>query len=198
MNVVQNEEPAVHDIRPDIDENVVKTVNDIFEAVIKLNALDDIFEDLTNRLVTHLKDNSLLEYSLELNDEQKLHLIQAVKSKGHEVVDNYIANLVSDDRTKVIYGHVREKTALIAEAVLSSIGQEINRGAIINCRAVQANSKSKDYDEILVRKSKFAGDITIPTDCILISTNCVEVIKASCRGEDAEPDENDTEQSLDL
>jgi hypothetical protein len=160
---------------------IVDTVHEIFEAVIRLNALSDIFEDLTERIINDLKANSLLEYNLELNDEQKKHLKKYVKARGFDTVENYLANLDTGIRTKNAYGLVREKTTQIADSVLSSIGMEINRGAIINAYAVQANSKNKAYDEILVRKSKEAGDITIPTNCLLISTNCVEVIKASCQ-----------------
>jgi hypothetical protein len=64
--------------------------------------------------------------------------------------------------------------------VLASIGQEVNRGAIINAVAVQANAKNEDYNEILLRTGKNSGDVTIPINCVLISTNCVAVIKTSC------------------
>ncbi len=62
--------------------------------------------------------------------------------------------------------------------------KEINRGAVINARAVQANSKNEKYDEILLRKTKSSGDITVPTSVIVISTNCVDVIKQSCQQEE--------------
>jgi hypothetical protein len=94
-----------------------------------------------------------------------------------------LANINTDGRTKNIYALVREKTTAIADTVLSAIGQEINRGAIINAEAVQANSKNPKYDEILLRKTKSAGDITVPTSVVMISTNCVEVIKSSCQKE---------------
>ena len=149
---------------------------------------------MTERLVTDLKANSLLEYNLELTENQKEQLQNVISTKGQEAVENYLANLDQDERTKLAYGLVREKTTEIADAVLSSIGQEINRGAIINCRAVQANSKGDKFDEILLRKTKSSGDITIPTDCVLISTNCVEVIKASCQ-EAAEGETADEEEA---
>jgi hypothetical protein len=198
LRTVQNEKPTVEDIQPVIDEKIVDIVQEIFEAVVQLNTLDSIFEDLANRLIDDLKANSLLEYNLELTDDQKEHLRKVIKVKGADTVRNYLANLTNDDRTKEAYGVVREKTTEIADSVLSSIGQEINRGAIINAQAVQANSKNKAYDEILLRKTKSSGDITVPTSCILISTNCVEVIKASCQGEEKEgkekPVNSDTEK----
>jgi hypothetical protein len=136
---------------------------------------------LANRLIEDLAANSLLEYNLELTDDQKEQLRKAVKDKGRDTVQNYQSNLNTDERTKLVYGLVREKTTAIADSLLSSIGKEINRGTLINCHAVQANSKNEKYDEILLRKSKYSGDITVPTDCILISSNCVEIFKKSCQ-----------------
>jgi hypothetical protein len=94
----------------------------------------------------------------------------------------------------LVYGLVREKTTAIADSLLSSIGKEINRGTIINCHAVQANSKNEKYDEILLRKSKSSGDVTVPTDCILLSSNCVEIFKSSCQ-EAKEEDTGDEAES---
>ena len=181
--VVQNQVSEVEDIRPVIDSGIVKTVYDIFDAVVGFNPLHDLFEDLGKRLTADLVTNSLLEFNLELTQDQRKQLISVVQSKGHETVRNYQANLNTDERTKLVYGLVREKATEIADAVLSSIGQEINRGAIINARAVQANSKNDKYDEILLRKSKMSGDITVPTSVIVLSTNCVDVIKASCQAQ---------------
>jgi hypothetical protein len=182
MNV-QNQKPAVEEVQPVIDERIVNTVFAIFEAVTKLNALQDCFEDLANRLIADLTANSFMEFNLELNEDQKEQLRKAVKIKGNETVRDYLAKVNADERTSAVYGICREKTTAIVDTVLSSIGQEINRGAIINASAVQANAKSEDYDEILLRKTKASGDITIPTNCLLISTNCVAVIKASCQKE---------------
>jgi len=196
MKTVQNEIPDIEDIRPVIDEVIVDTVYNIFESVIKLNPLDDIFSDLSARLIDDLRANSLLEYNLELTDDQKNHLRSCIQMKGSEAVRNYLSNLTEDKRTKLAYGLVREKTTAIADAVLSSIGKEINRGAIINAQAVQANSKNKAYDEILIRKSKSSGDITIPTDVIILSTNCVRVIEMSCQ-EDKYPSDEPAEEEQD-
>jgi hypothetical protein len=182
MNV-QNREPALTDVQPVIDENIVKTVTEIFEAVLRVNPLADLFEDLTKRLIDDLAANSFMEFNLELNDDQKEHLRRAVVTRGHETTRIYVNNLNKDERSNKIYGICREKVTSIVVAVLSAIGGEINRGAIINAQAVQANAKSEEYDEILLRKTKTSGDITIPTNCLLISTNCVSVIKSSCQKE---------------
>jgi hypothetical protein len=192
--VVQNQRPDFEDIQPVIDDQIVETVHDIFESVIELNPLEDLFMDLANRLIDDLRANSLLEFNLELTDDQKDQLRKAVKNRGDDTIRNYLANLNADERTKLVYGLVREKTTAIADSLLSSIGQEINRGTVINCHAVQANSKNEKYDEILLRKSKYSGDITVPTDCILLSSNCVELFKKSCQeAKDEEPTADDSE-----
>ena len=180
---VQNKKPAVEaeEIQPVIDEKIVKTVFDIFEAVTRLNNMQDCFEDLANRLIADLSANSFMEFNLELKEDQKEQLRRVIKTKGNETVRDYLAKINTDERTEEVFGIVRESTTSIVDAVLSAIGQEINRGAVINARAVQASAKNDDYDEIVLRKSKTSGDITIPTYCLLLSTNCVEVIKASCQ-----------------
>lgn len=184
MSKVQNDKPAVEDdIQPVIDEKIVETVFNIFEAVTKLNNLQDCFEDLANRLIADLHSNSFMEFNLELKEDQKEQLRKAIRTKGNETVRDYLANIDTDKRTKEIYGAVREKTTRIIDKVLSAIGQEINRGAVINGQALKASATNEEYDEILIRKTKTSGDITIPTNVIILSTNCVATIKASCQEE---------------
>jgi hypothetical protein len=193
--IVQNEKTALEDVQPVIDQNIVHTVHEIFSALLELNPLQDLFEDLAKRLIDDLAANSLLDYNLELKEDQKKQLTHAYVNKGHEVVSLYLSNLNGDERTKEVYGVCREKTTEIVDAILSSIGREINRGALINAQAVQSNAKNEKYDEILLRKSKHSRDITIPTYCLLISTNCVEVIKKSCQ-EVKETEEQDGASNL--
>jgi hypothetical protein len=123
-----------------------------------------------------------MEYNLELSDDQKKALETAIAARGYETARIYLANLKGDKRTEKIYEIVKLKTAAIADKVLRSIGAEVNRGSIINALAVASNAKNDDYNEITVRSGKSGGDITIPTQVLLISTNCVEVIKKSCAG----------------
>ncbi|MCL2210223.1 MAG: hypothetical protein FWC03_11770 [Treponema sp.] len=194
MSSVKNKTPVLEDVQPVIDEKIVETVNEIFQEVVNLNALKDCFSDLAARIIEDLRANDFMDQKLELNDDQKNRLRGIIQQKGNETVQNYLANINSDSRTKSVYGIVKKKTASIADTVLSSIGAEINRGAIINAEAVQANSKNPKYDEILLRKTKTSGDITVPTSCILISTNCVELIKSACHEDTAaEDDESETD-----
>lgn len=203
MNV-QNRKPSVEpDVQVIVDEVIVNTVYDIFKQVMELNPVQDLFNDLADQLTKELAAQSFMEYNLELTEYQSKALSRCVSAKGHATVRTYLAKVENDKRTQNIYDIVKEKTKSIADAVLSSIGQEINRGAIINAVAVQANAKSEKVDEILLQKTKSSGDITIPTNCILISTNCVSVIKSSCErqtteqkrnGEDSEREDEDGEE----
>jgi hypothetical protein len=183
MSVQNKKTPIEVDVRSVIDEVIVNTVYGIFNELVRMNPLQTLFDDLTDRLATELYGQSIMEFNLELSDEQKKALTQAIRSRGNDTVNNYLQDLDKDKRTKDIYAFVKEHTATIADSVLRSIGQAINRGAIINATAVQANAKGEEHDEILLRKGKGGGDITIPTQCILMSTNCVSVIQDSCRAE---------------
>jgi hypothetical protein len=187
---VQNKKTSIEDVQAVVDEVIVNTVFDIFDSVLRINPLQDLFKDLSEKLITELAVQSFMEYNLELTEDQRGALSRVVAAKGNETARTYLANLKKDERTQKVYDIVKEKTQNIADAVLSAIGQEINRGAIINAVAVQANAKSEDYDEIQLRKTKTSGDITIPTNCILISTNCVSVIKASCQRQTTEQKRN--------
>ena len=51
----------------------------------------------------------------------------------------------------------------------------------INAKAVAANCKHSDHNTIELNHSKVSGDITIPTNCLLLSTNCVDIIKESIK-----------------
>jgi hypothetical protein len=64
MNV-QNQKTALEDVRPVIDENIVNTVHEIFAE-----CLQDIFEDLANRLIEDLHANSFMDVNLELKEDQ--------------------------------------------------------------------------------------------------------------------------------
>lgn len=96
-----------------------------------------------------------------------------------EVVRTYKAQVQTDERAGEVFVIVRAAMLGIIERVLSGIGAEINRGAVINAVAVSADSKSKDFNKIELQYPKDAGDITIPTKGVFISTNCVETIRDS-------------------
>ena len=123
---------------------------------------------------------------LELTEKQKEALGVGLQVIVSEVVKNYKATVSDEERTKATYEIVRREMRGIIERVLSGIGAEINRGAVINAIAVSADSKGKDFNKIELQYSKDAGDITIPTKGVFISTNCVETIRDSIKVEAVE------------
>ena len=105
----------------------------------------------------------------------------------------YKGKLETDKRTKELTELVKTRSKNSLERLLSAIGQEFNRGAIINAIAVAADTKSPDSNKIELRHSKSSGDITIPTRGIFLSTNCVEAIQRSidAAGEEKKQESND-------
>jgi hypothetical protein len=195
MSVLQNKKTPIEvDVQGVVDEVIANTVYEIFSALLDMDPVQNLFDDLTDRLATELLGQSILEFNLELSEDQRKALTQVVRARGNDTVNNYLLDLDKDKRTQDIYDFVKDHTASIADSVLRSIGAAINRGAIINATAVQANAKGEEYDEILLRKSKGGGDITIPTQCILMSTNCVSVIQDSCRTE-AHPEDEEAQDT---
>lgn len=164
-----------------VDNNVKKTAQEIFEAVINLDSFGNIAADITKRMIAELAKESFMTVDLELTDKQKEVLTKATKTLVHSCVDTYVSNIKKDERTKKIVNIVEEKTKAIVERTLHDIGQEVNRGCIINSIAVKADAKNDNYNMIELRHGKRSGDITVPTKVVFISTNCVELIQNSIK-----------------
>jgi hypothetical protein len=94
---------SIEDVQGAIDEVVVNTVFGIFEAVTKLNLLDDIFNDLSEALIAELHNQSFMEFNLELTEEQKEALKRVIAARGNAAVRKYLANIDMDKRTKDVY-----------------------------------------------------------------------------------------------
>lgn len=102
----------------------------------------------------------------------------------------------TDKRTKKLFEATKLALKDMLEQLLAEIGQEFNRGAVINAVAVAADTKSNDSNKIELRSSKRAGDITIPTQGIFISTNCIEAMRKSI-DEAGQPEEEEPENGED-
>lgn len=179
-NVVQNIAQKV------VDETVQKATQETFEEVLDLNYWPTISTTISNRLADELKEKSFMTTDLELTDKQKEALLAGVSQIVNEIVRNFKASVENEERTKAVYEIVKANMRLIINRTLSQIGAEINRGAVINGVAVSADSKGKDANKIELQYAKDAGDITIPTKGIFISTNCVETIRESIEVEAVE------------
>lgn len=164
-----------------VDSNVQQTTYDIFEKVIGLDKYNHIADDITKNMLTELQNQSFMTVDLELSDKQKEVLTGAVREMVSKCVKNYVNGIKNDERTKEIIGIIEEDIRSIVERTLHDIGQEVNRGCIINSVAVKADAKNENYNTIELRHGKRSGDITVPTKGIFISTNCVELIQNSIK-----------------
>lgn len=184
MGTVQNDQATVSNNEDMVDKTVNRVVGEatqrIFENVVRLERLEHIVEDFVALLTTEMKNASFMDVNLELEDEQREKLMEFSRRAATTARDKYLGALKKDERTKNIVQIVEDAQRKVVEQALSAIGQEVNRGAIISSIAVKADAKKEDYNSLELNYSKAAGDITIPTKGIFISTNCVQVIKDSC------------------
>jgi len=184
--VLQNEEPPVQ------NENLVDYVKneiaaeatiEIFEALMEFEHMKHLVDSISDGLAAILYHESFMTEQLALNDKQKELLSQSIRQVVDQSTKTYLAGIKKDERTKQVALMVQYKLTRVMEQLLSGIAAEVNRGALINCVAVSADTKHDDYNKIELRALKSAGDITIPTKAILVATNCHDIIKHSIREE---------------
>ena len=168
------------------DAAVENYTRDTFERVVNLNIWESIAIALANRLADELAEKSFMTTDLELTEKQRETLQSAHNQLVNEVVRNYKAQVANEERAKDVYKIVKQNMRAIINRTLSQIGAEINRGALINAVAVSADSKGKDFNKIELQYFKDAGDITIPTKGIFISTNCIDTIRDSIKLDELE------------
>lgn len=162
-------------------KDVQTTVQKIFENIINLNYFGAIADDITKNLDGELTNASFMTINLELSEEQKNALRNCVGNVVKHSVDTYVGGIEKDHRTKDVVFEIETSIKRIIEKVLCDIGQEINRGCIINSCAVKADAKNDNYNTIELRHSKESGDITVPTKGIFVSSNCVDLIVNSVK-----------------
>ena len=191
MNPVENR--VQNAVALKIDETVKENTQEILEAVIGWDSFSDICEDIAAAIVSDMENNSFMSQDLSLTEKQKELLRQNINGIVANCEKVYKGKLETDKRTKELTELVKTRSKNSLERLLSAIGQEFNRSAIINAIAVAADTKSPDSNKIELRHSKSSGDITIPTRGIFLSTNCVEAIQRSidAAGEEKEQEGND-------
>lgn len=180
--IISNEPPTVsNNVEPTVNQTVKAATQRAFEEVIHLDPLYSIIDDTAALLTAELKNASFMTVDLELTEEQRVKLREFINRATSSARDKFIGTLEKDKRTKDTVRIVETAMREVVEEALSAIGQEINRGAVISATAVAANAKKEDVNSMELNYSKVAGDITIPTRGVFISTNCVQVIQDSCK-----------------
>ncbi len=174
--IIQNET-----VEKVVNKEVQETTQDIFKEVIGLDYYNDIGQDIAEAFIRDLKNASFMTIDLELTENQKEVLKKSIPSVVRQAFQTYAANLDKDKRRKHTVQIIEKKIRSIIEITLRDIGQEINRGCIINSYAVKADAKNEKYNTIELQHSKISGDITVPTKGIFCSSNCVDTIINSIR-----------------
>lgn len=174
--IIQNE--AVNAV---IDKDVQACVQQIFAKVVGLNNFDKIADDIAKSAIVALTEKSFMTTDLELTDKQKETLSEGMSDLVKKSVQTYVAGIKKDERTKTTISIVEECCRRIISRVLFDIGQEINRGCIINSQAVKADAKNENFNTIELRHAKDSGDITVPTKGIFVASNCVDLIVNSIK-----------------
>lgn len=182
-NVVENKPASVSNV-PVVDHAVNKAVQEatrkVFDNLLRLEKIEHIADDVAALMIQELRNQSFMTEQLELTKAQETKLVDFAKRACATAKDRYLGNIKKDERTKSVSEIVELAMQSIVHEALASIGQEINRGAVIAATAVKADAKKDTHNQIELNYPKEAGDITIPTKGVFISTNCVQVIQDSC------------------
>lgn len=175
-----------------VNETAQAVTQQILENVVDYDPMSDFCADVTAAIISDMENESFMTQDLSLSEKQKELLAEHIGSHITTAKKIYKGKLETDKRTKKLFEATKLALKDMLEQLLAEIGQEFNRGAVINAVAVAADTKSNDSNKIELRSSKRAGDITIPTQGIFISTNCIEAMRKSIdeAGQPEEEQEN--------
>lgn len=179
---IQNNNAEIENIPQQIIDEVVKMcVQNIYEDIIGYDNYKDVIKDISISMCNALEEKSFMTNDLSLNEKQRNILYADTKILVENAIKNYTSNILTDDRTLNIIKFIETNIKAVIERLLAGIAFEINRGCILNCIAVSCDAKNEEYNKAEIRYSKEAGDLTIPTKGVFLSTNCIDVILNSIK-----------------
>lgn len=181
---VENRE-LIEEVKNEVVENATQT---IFDEITQLESMQILSEIIAEDIATEFIHKSFMTEQLELTELQKEKFLSFIKVVVEKAKSRYLNQIDKDKRTSKVANVIRFNLVSILEEMLSGLAQEVNRGALINCVAVAADTKSEKFNKIELQTYKTAGDITIPTRCLLVSTNCLDLIKNSIVIENIDPE----------
>ena len=173
VKAVLNDTDMVKNVKSKVAEDATQ---EIFDIVIKWDNYSEIANDISAAISAALKNKEFFD-NLQLTQKQKDLLDADMQKLVLGVVSRYREKVKEDERTKKIAQSVVMNCRKIIDASFDSVAKEINRGSVINGRAVSANSSNEKYNKLEFRY--LVGDVCVPTNGLFISTNCVDVIKNS-------------------
>lgn len=173
---VQNNDELINSVKNEIVANATQK---IFEDVMNVENIANLSKIITENIVTEFIHKSFMSEQLELTELQVEKFLAFIDIIVQKSKSRYLNQISQNEQTKKIADVIVINLESILEEMLSGLGKEVNRGALINCVAVAADTKSDKFNKIELQTYKTAGDITIPTRCLLVSTNCLDLIKNS-------------------
>lgn len=173
---VQNNDELINSVKNEIVANATQK---IFEDVMNLENIANLSKIITENIVNEFIHKSFMSEQLELTELQVEKFLAFIEIIVQKSKSRYLNQISQNEQTKKIADVIVINLESILEEMLSGLGKEVNRGALINCVAVAADTKSDKFNKIELQTYKTAGDITIPTRCLLVSTNCLDLIKNS-------------------
>ena len=179
MNTQEQKNRVQNAVEIKVNETAQAVTQQILENVVDFDPMTDFCSDVTAAIISDMENESFMTQDLSLTEKQKELLSEHIGTHITTAKKIYKGKLETDKRTKALYEATRAALKDMLERLLAEIGQEFNRGAVINAIAVAADTKNPDSNKIELRSSKRAGDITIPTQGIFISTNCIEAMRKS-------------------
>lgn len=166
-NIVQN-----IDTDEIVNGVVREATNQLFAKICAIPSLKEIAERAATSLAAQLKNNTFMTTQLELTELQRTELSKLINATLHQCRNEYCIDF-NDDNDSELRKVYLASMKNITSAVLRGISDEINRGAIISCKAVAADTKSDKHNKIELNYPDRETQITIPTHGIFIATNCV-------------------------
>lgn len=173
-NVVKNNDDITLQVKNQVASDVLST---ICSQVFRLENIQNFVENLTKNIAEDFRNKSYMTVNLELTQAQKDELRDNLVNLANLTQEQYLIDLKTDQRTKETIKIVQDNLTDLVDEVLSSIAKEINRGCIISGTVVSADTKNSAYDKLELNYPKKGYDVTLPTQGVFISTNCIQEIK---------------------
>jgi len=172
--VIQNNYEEVNNVKNNV---ALEQTHDIFQEVINMDHYTDIAKDVAASISAELKNKTFFTDDLELTQKQKDCLESVIVKLVLDCKNRYIEKLDDDERTIKIAQNVVNHCRKLIDLAFSAVSQEVNRGAIINGQAISASAANDKFNKMEFRY--LSGDVTVPTNGVFISTNCLDIIENS-------------------
>lgn len=172
--VIQNNYEEVNNVKNNV---ALDTTHEIFQEVINMDHYTDIAKDVAASISAELKNKTFFTDDLELTQKQKDVLESVIIKLVLDCKNRYIEKLDDDERTIKIAQNVVHRCRKLIDLAFSAVSQEVNRGAIINGQAISASAANDKFNKM--EFLYLTGDVTVPTNGVFISTNCLDIIENS-------------------